>query len=222
MFVRNPDCLASEAVNFTDSAPVRAPPARNPPQLANSRRHEACDLDDVVSFAPSLKTAAGKTYAVAAALQAWARRAAAGRRRPRAYHRKRPHEPTINAQSALDFAAEVNARFNHASAAAGAYPVLPLHAAHAALCCPRHRKALYAALVALAVAIPAYPYEIELPSLGLEVAVPHGYGAIAPIDDARLVGILKHGLRSATALFAHHSSHASARNVATMTAGIRN
>ena len=222
MFVRNPDCLALEAVDFTDSAPVRARSARNPPQLANSRRHDACDLDDVVClFAPSSKTAAGKAHALAAALQAWARRAASARRRARAYHRKRPHEPTINAQSALDFAAEVNARFHRASTA-GAYAVLPLQAAHAGLCCPRHRKALYAALVALAVTVPAYTYEPALPHIGIEVALAHRYAAIAPADDVPLVKILKYGLRNATALFAHHSSQASARNVATMTAGIRN
>ena len=222
MFVRNPDCLALEAVDFTDSAPVRARSAPNPPQLVNARSHEACDLDDVVCLlAPRSKTAAGRTYALATALQAWMLRAATARRRPRAYHRKRPHEPTMNAQSALDFAAEVNARFQHASNP-GAYRVLPLQASHDGLCCPRHRKALYAALVALAVAVPVYAYEPALPRIGLEVTVPQRYAAIAPADDVRVVRILKYGLRNATALFGQHSSQASARNVATMTAGIRN
>jgi hypothetical protein len=127
----------------------------------------------------------------------------------------------MNAQSALDFAAEVNARFQHASNPA-AYRVLPLQASHDGLCCPRHRKALYAALVALAVAVPVYTYEPALSRISLEVTVPQRYAAIAPADDVRVVRILKYGLRNATALFGHHSSQASARNVATMTAGIRN
>jgi hypothetical protein len=48
------------------------------------------------------------------------------------------------------------------------------------------------------------------------------YVAVAAVDDPRLVLILKHGFRGATALFARHASTVNARDVATMTAGIRN
>ena len=80
MFVRNPDCLALESVDSTDSACVRTSPAHPPATVVNPLTHDACDDAHVeCSFAPSARTAAGKAYALAAALQAWTRRATARR-----------------------------------------------------------------------------------------------------------------------------------------------
>jgi hypothetical protein len=187
---------------------------------------DACGVADIENlFARIPASLAGKPYALAVALQAWARRAAMTKRRIRAYHRKRPHEPTISSQSALDFATELNARFNRAPMLA-AYPLSRLNVRDRGLCCPRHRKALYAALLACTLTAPAFMDDSVLPiaiPMGVELgAGAYSHAAIDQGEDSKLTLMLKHGLRGATALFARQASKANAQSIATMTAGIRN
>lgn len=100
-------------------------------------------------------------------------------------------------------------------------------AGHGAMFCHRHRKVLYAGLLATFVLTASGSTResgsrLALSATGVETSALHPRSALAPAEELRLILALKFGLREATALFGHFSMTADARNVPTMTAGIRN
>ena len=116
MFVRHPDYPALETVDSTDSVPARAQSTPIAAAFAHRDVRDACNVTGIECvMAPTQTTSAGKTHALTDVLRAWAHRAAAGRRRARAYHRKRPHEPTLPLLAALDFATKLDVRFDRAA-----------------------------------------------------------------------------------------------------------
>jgi hypothetical protein len=225
MFLRDPICLAMGAVNFTDAGPVRSGTSRDPAALTSLFGADAVDVGGLGLYFESIHTPRrGKSHTLADALHAWARRATGGCKQT-AQPRKPQQAPTISSQSALDFANELNSRLAHVSQFT-VYPASPLHADRSALCCPRYRKALSTALLGFVLTAPALTGEgslrAALPKIDVDFSAAHLRTSLVPADDLRVVLVLKHGLRGATALFGRFSAKASVRNVATMTAGVRN
>ena len=225
MVLRDPICLAIGAVNFTDAGPVRSRSSRDPAALASLFGSDAADIAGLECFFEPIHTPRpGKSHTLADALHAWARRATFGCKQT-AQPRKPQHRPTISSQSALNFANELNSRLAHVSQFT-VYPASPLPADRSALCCPRYRKALSTALLGFVLTAPALTGEgslrAALPIIGVDFSTAHLRTSLVPADDLRVVLVLKHGLRGATALFGRFSAKANTRNVATMTAGVRN
>ncbi len=215
MSVRHPEKSGTESVNLTDS--VRARSTKTSMALAVLLGRDPCSAGDLPCFfAQTQKRVPGRLTTLAAAVQSWARRASA--------QRKRHQRSSISCQSAVDFASKVNSRFGHVPRFT-VHPASPLHAHIGTHCCARHKKALCAGLLAVVLTTPSVTREggsrVALGHTGVEITSLYAGAAAVPAD-TRIVLVLKHGLRGATALFGRVSTRANARNVATMTAGVRN
>ena len=226
MLLRHPICLAIGAVNFTDAGPVPSRDVVDPARLSPLFGSDALNIAGLEAFfEPIHAPSHARPQSLATALHAWARRATAGCKKPRVEPRAPHLAPTISSQSALDFANELNSRLARVSQFT-VYPASPLHADRAALCCPRYRKALSTALLGFVLTAPALIGEGSLrhalPAIGADFNAAQLRANLIPADDLRVVLVLKHGLRGATALFGRFSAQVSTRNVASMTAGVRN
>ncbi len=214
---RTSDCCETVNVTFTDGATM--PSAGLQPSIP---AQDFCPppAQDYGFLFERLQLAVRQRPDHAAASFAWERCTAA-------LHRWRAREaPVLSTQSALDFAAVLNKRLSRAPKFT-VHPQSSVHVGQLVSCCPRHRKALSAGLLAFVLSTPVLTGDGNVRSAVLlranaESSAPYARPALTPVQEVRIILALKDGLRGATGLFGRFSAKAQSRNVATMTAGIRN
>lgn len=226
MLTRNPVGSASNTAIMAGSGFVRALSAKAPVRLAALGGFFARNSQNRATNSPELHRSVSTRRKLAGALRSWAGCAVARCDQASSNHRKRRGTPRISSQSAVDFAVALNTRLARNSRFT-AYPALPLRTEHGPMFCRRHRKVLYAGLfMTFVLTAPASTREggarHALAGTSAGFSALHPRSTLAQPADLRFVWVLKDGLREATALFGRFSATANARNVATMTAGIRN